>query len=81
MVGEIKSAVDEMVEQSQEFHPPQKRPKDLEPKLREFKVVGDEPPRMKVKFNETACPIQKTSVPKTDVQVNTTSLSAQLSNF
>lgn len=63
-----------MVEQSQEYHPPQKRPKELPEgnKIREFKVVGDEPPRMHIKFNESTCPIQKYDVPKTDIQVSLT---------
>lgn len=73
MVGEIKSAVDQIVEQSQEYHPPQKRPKDVvhnePPKVKEFKAVGDEPPKIRVPFNESTCPIQKQSIPKTDIQV------------
>ncbi|PZC73618.1 hypothetical protein B5X24_HaOG209035 [Helicoverpa armigera] len=73
VVGEIKSAVDQMVEQSQEYHPPQKRPKEIvyrEPqKVKEVKAVGDEPPKMRVPFNESSCPIQKSSVPKTDIQM------------
>ncbi|XP_047033618.1 alpha-mannosidase 2 isoform X2 [Helicoverpa zea] len=73
VVGEIKSAVDQMVEQSQEYHPPQKRPKEIvyrEPqKAKEVKAVGDEPPKMRVPFNESSCPIQKLSVPKTDIQM------------
>lgn len=71
VVGEIKSAVNQIVEKKIDYQPPQNRPKDLqkETKLREFKVVGDEPPRMHIKFNESSCPIQKQVVPKTDVQV------------
>lgn len=38
---------------------------------RESKVVVDEPPRQKIfsKFDQATCPVQKTSVPKTDIQV------------
>ncbi|CAH0728275.1 unnamed protein product, partial [Brenthis ino] len=70
VVGEIKSAMNQIVEQSEEYHPPQKRPKSTfkDPKIREFKVVGDEPPRMHKKINMSYCPIwQKSS--KTDVQM------------
>lgn len=71
VVGEIKSAMSQIIEQSNEYHPPQKRPRQMEKnkKIREFKVVGDEPPRMHIKLNESTCPIQKYSVPKTDVQM------------
>nr|XP_026489734.1 alpha-mannosidase 2 [Vanessa tameamea] len=70
VVGEIKSAMDQIVEQSQEFHPPQIRPKPApkQIKIREFKVVGDEPPRMHRKINMSYCPIFQTSS-KTDVQM------------
>lgn len=64
-----------------EYHPPQKRVKEerwekepqvkaREPKIREFKVVGDEPPRMHFKFNASHCPIQLQRTPKADVQVS-----------
>lgn len=71
MVGEIKSAVDQIVEKSQEYYPPQKRPKEVhkEPKVKEFKAVGDEPPKMRIPFNASSCPIQKQAIPKTDIQV------------
>ncbi|KAG7298084.1 hypothetical protein JYU34_018854 [Plutella xylostella] len=38
---------------------------------RESKVVVDEPPRQKIfsKFDQATCPVQKTSVPKTDIQM------------
>jgi hypothetical protein len=70
VVGEIKSAVNQIVEQS-EYYPPQKRPKfnQQETKIREFKAVGDEPPKMLSKFNESMCPLQMQNAPKTDVQV------------
>ncbi|KAG6458879.1 hypothetical protein O3G_MSEX011102 [Manduca sexta] len=71
VVGEIKSAMNQIVEQSQDYHPPQKRPKEYpkETKLREFKAVGDEPPRMHIKLNTSTCPVQKHVAPKTDVQM------------
>lgn len=71
-MDEIISAVDEMAEEkAQDYHPPQKRPKGhVKEKTREFKVVGDEPPRMQLKLNESTCPIEMKSVPKTDVQVS-----------
>lgn len=73
VVGEIKSAVDQIVVQS-EYHPPQKRQKEetreREPKIREFKAVGDEPPRMNFKFNASSCPIKIQSTPRADVQVS-----------
>ncbi|XP_075983087.1 alpha-mannosidase 2 [Anticarsia gemmatalis] len=74
VVGEIKSAVDQIVEKSQEYYPPQKRPKVVkevynEVKQREFKPVADEPPKMRVPFNVSTCPIQKQTVPKTDIQM------------
>ncbi|XP_072930034.1 alpha-mannosidase 2 [Epargyreus clarus] len=70
MVGEIKDTMDQIAEQSQEYHPPQKRPKKLfkEGKQKDYKVVGDEPPRMHIKFNMSTCPIQQTKS-KTDVQM------------
>ncbi|XP_032521675.1 alpha-mannosidase 2 isoform X2 [Danaus plexippus] len=68
VVGEIKNAMDQIVEQSQEFYPPQKRPKERkESKIREFKVVGDEPPRMHKKIN-MSCPAIQTSA-KSDIQM------------
>lgn len=77
VVGEIKSAVDQMVVQSEFQQKQPKRPleehheqeREKEPKIREFKAVGDEPPRMHTKFNASICPILTQSVPKTDVQV------------
>lgn len=71
VVGEIKSAMDQIVEQSQEYHPPQKRPREeyTQPRIKEVKAVGDEPPKMRIPFNQSTCPIQKQSVPKTDIQV------------
>ncbi|KAJ0173745.1 hypothetical protein K1T71_010894 [Dendrolimus kikuchii] len=71
VVGEIKSAVDQIVEQSQEYHPPQKRPKDIPrvPKVREYNIVGDEPPRMHPRLNVTTCPIQQHVTLKSDVQM------------
>ncbi|CAH0594124.1 unnamed protein product [Chrysodeixis includens] len=71
VVGEIKSAMDQIVEQSQEYHPPQKRPKEdyVQPRVKEVKVVGDEPPKMRIPFNQSTCPIQKQAVPKTDIQM------------
>ncbi|CAK1583462.1 unnamed protein product [Parnassius mnemosyne] len=70
VVGEIKSAVDQIVEQSQEIHVPPKRLKipRKEAKIREFRVVGDEPPRMHIKFNHTSCPINQITS-KTDIQM------------
>ncbi|CAH2250872.1 alpha-mannosidase 2 [Pararge aegeria] len=68
VVEEIKKSMDQIVEQSQEVHPPLRRPKPVfKEKPREFKVVGDEPPRMHKKINMSYCPILKTS--KTDVQM------------
>ncbi|KAL0819795.1 hypothetical protein ABMA28_007833 [Loxostege sticticalis] len=77
VVGEIKSAVDQMVVQSEFQQKQPKRPleehheqeREKEPKIREFKAVGDEPPRMHTKFNASICPILMQSVPKTDVQM------------
>lgn len=63
--------MNQIVEHSVEFHPPQKRPKPVykeQNKIREFKVVGDEPPRMFKKMNMSYCPIWHKSS-KTDVQV------------
>lgn len=69
VVGEIKNAMNKIVEQSHEYHPPQKRlPVHKETKIREFKVVGDEPPRMQRKVNMSYCPVPQTSA-KADVQV------------
>ncbi|CAG9789046.1 unnamed protein product [Diatraea saccharalis] len=80
VVDEIKSAVDQMMVQP-EYHPPQVRPKKAhlkieshdskhwEPKIREFKAVGDEPPRMRVKFNTSTCPLHLQNTPKTDIQM------------
>ncbi|CAH1637634.1 unnamed protein product [Spodoptera littoralis] len=79
VVGEIKSAVDQIVE-SQEYHPPQKRPKEVvikEPpremkKIKEYKAVGDEPPKMRIPFNISACPATKRSSAKVDIQEHAT---------
>ncbi|XP_050551636.1 alpha-mannosidase 2 isoform X1 [Spodoptera frugiperda] len=76
VVGEIKSAVDQIVE-SQEYHPPQKRPKEVvikEPpreakEVKEYKAVGDEPPKMRIPFNISACPATKRSSAKVDIQM------------
>ncbi|CAH2045689.1 unnamed protein product, partial [Iphiclides podalirius] len=70
VVGEIKTAVDQIVEQSHEIHVQQKRPKmpKKENKIREFKVVGDEPPRMHIKLNSSSCPINQFTS-KTDIQM------------
>ncbi|KAM3962504.1 alpha-mannosidase 2 [Aphomia sociella] len=72
VVGEIKMVVNQIAEQSEEYHPPQKRPKEekkLSSKFREFKDVGANPVRSHRMFNESSCPIQKQTVPKTDVQM------------
>lgn len=71
VVGEIKSAVDQIVVQSQEYHPPQERPKVTRkiPNVRDFNIVGDEPPRMHPKLNLSSCPILTHDVPKTDIQM------------
>lgn len=42
---------------------------DAPPKPREFKPVVDEPPKMRIPFNVSACPIQKQTIPKTDIQM------------
>ncbi|XP_073950611.1 alpha-mannosidase 2 [Choristoneura fumiferana] len=74
VVGEIKSAMDQIEEQSFR-HPfqPKLRKKDVgrskEAKTREYKVVGDEPPQMRPKFDTSVCPIQMQNTPKTDVQM------------
>ncbi|CAK1552286.1 unnamed protein product [Leptosia nina] len=71
VVGEIKTAMDQIVDQSSDNHYVKKpRIMKKQSKLREFKVVGDEPPRMpfKTKMNMSYCPInQQTS--KTDIQM------------
>lgn len=73
MVGEIKTVVDQIVDKSQEYRPPQKRPKTVNKdseKYREYKVVGDTPPKMPdVKLNMSYCPMQMDVAPKTDIQV------------
>ncbi|XP_045453020.1 alpha-mannosidase 2 [Melitaea cinxia] len=69
VVGEIKNAMNQIVEKSHEYHPPKKRlPVHKETKIREFKVVGDEPPRMQRKINMSYCPVPQTSA-KADVQM------------
>ncbi|KAL4705749.1 hypothetical protein ACJJTC_018348 [Scirpophaga incertulas] len=70
VVGEIKSAVNQIID-NHEYHPPQHRPrsKQNEVKSREFKVVGDEPPRMHIKLNTSTCPVQMQVAPKTDIQM------------
>ncbi|XP_045502615.1 alpha-mannosidase 2 [Colias croceus] len=71
VVGEIKTAMDQIVDRSAE-NPPMKKPKTQKKlaKIREFKVVGDEPPRMhlKNKVDMSYCPIYQQSS-KTDVQM------------
>ncbi|XP_047525382.1 alpha-mannosidase 2 [Pieris napi] len=71
VVGEIKTAMDQIVDQTNEVNP-MKKPKiaKKQSKIRDFKVVGDEPPRMKIKnkVNMSYCPMnQQTS--KTDIQM------------
>ncbi|VVC94818.1 unnamed protein product [Leptidea sinapis] len=83
VVGEIKTAMDQ-IEQSAEIHSVKKPTNSLkQQKAKEFKVVGDEPPKMifkvqqnneppkmifKVQQNMSECPIYQTSS-KTDVQM------------
>lgn len=75
VVGEIKSAMDQIEEQSLDRYPPRPKLKkkdagrSKEAKTREYKVVGDEPPQMRPKFDASVCPIQMQNTPKTDVQV------------
>lgn len=65
IVGEIKSVVDQIVEQSQDTHQRVGYQRERDPK-----AVGDEPPRMSfVKWNDSSCAMQKKTVPKTDIQV------------
>lgn len=63
--------MEQIVDQSNDMHA-EKKPMiaKKQSKIREFKVVGDEPPRMhiKTKVNMSYCPMnQQTS--KTDIQV------------
>lgn len=71
VVEEIKKTMDQIAEKSQEVQAPLKklnRKPVIKNKPREFKVVGDEPPRMHKKINMSYCPTLQTS--KADVQVN-----------
>ncbi|XP_013170889.1 PREDICTED: alpha-mannosidase 2 [Papilio xuthus] len=70
VVGEIKTAVEQIVEKSHEVYvqPKRLRTPKRENKIREFKVVGDEPPKMRIKLNASTCPINQ-ATSKTDIQM------------
>lgn len=87
VVGEIKSAIDQIGEHPELGHhvAPQENvlqvPKHSRNELqvpkhsgkdgreKEFKAVVAEPPKLRPKLNESACPIQMHVTPKTDVQM------------
>ncbi|XP_013192183.2 alpha-mannosidase 2 [Amyelois transitella] len=78
VVEEIKQSVDQIVDQSpQELQVPHNKPlepvnkvaKEDKSNIREFKLVGEEPPQMRFTIDESSCAMRKHSIPKTDVQM------------